>query len=104
MSRQGGLRLVLRVLLATGWAGLLVLAGLWSIAVGTERLPALGQGWWVLGLTAVSMGQFVFAVLVADRLFPHASVRLTMAVEGTAAAAFLSGLVVMVIWVIGGVA
>jgi hypothetical protein len=98
---QASIRLALRLGLATTWAALLVLAGLWAMTVGSDRLPTLGSGWLLLGITAVAMGQFVFAALVADRLFPHASVRLTLAFEASAAAAYVAGLIVMVIWVAG---
>ena len=104
MTRQGRFRLAARVVLASAWAALLALAGLWSIGIGAQRLPALGRGWHVFGLTALCMGQFVFAALVADRLFPHASVRLAMAFEATAAVGFIAGLVVMAVWIIGGAA
>ena len=60
-------------IVATLWAGSLVVLGLWlvfSLAPmwSMFALPAV-----LSGLTAVVMGQFVFAYLVADRLFPGAA-------------------------------
>lgn len=58
---------------ATAGAGSLVVLGLWLVFSAAPMwsmfaLPAVFGG-----LTAVVMGQFVFASLVADRLFPGAA-------------------------------
>jgi hypothetical protein len=104
MVTRARVRLWLRLGLASLWAALLALVGLWAVTLGPQRLPGLGTGWWLLGLTALAMAQFVFAALVADRLFPQASVRLTLAFEGTAALVFVGGLGVVAVWVIGALA
>jgi hypothetical protein len=50
------------------WAGWLVVLGLWLIWVGQLR-EASPVPWVPLGVFFVAGGQFVFMVLVADRVF-----------------------------------
>jgi len=57
-------------LLASGWAGALVVWGLWLLGGGGGARSALGSARVVGGVAAIAAGQFVFMVLVADRVFP----------------------------------
>jgi hypothetical protein len=58
---------------ATIWAGCLVVLGLWLVFSVAPRWSMFGALAMLGGLTAVVMGQFVFSLLVADRLFPGAA-------------------------------
>ena len=95
MGVPGTIRLTVRVALASIWAGLLVLAGLWAVSEGLDRFPMLARVWRVGGVTVIAMGQFLFSALVADRLFPHASRRLAGAVQAATGAALVLGLVAL---------
>src|SRR5690606_19292153 len=57
----------------TVWAGGLVVLGLWLVFSLAPRWSMFGVPAKLGGLTAVVIGQFVFAQLVADRLFPGAA-------------------------------
>jgi Kef-type K+ transport system membrane component KefB len=73
--------LTLLILVATPWAALLTLAGLWLL-LGTSDHATPGP--WprvVGGITATSAGMLVFMCLVADRLFPRASRPMVASIE-----------------------
>jgi hypothetical protein len=75
------LSLTLLILLASPWAALLTLAGLWLL-LGASDHPALGP--WpraVGGVTAACAGLLIFMCLVADRLFPRASRPMVASIE-----------------------
>lgn len=95
------LRLVLRVLVASAWAGLLVLAGVWCWSNLSGRLPTAAGLCRVMGLTLVAMGQFVFAAVVADRLCPGASGWLRTPTQVIAGATYLLGLVLLLLMLAG---
>ena len=68
------LGLVVRLGAGAAWAAGLVLAGLWVLlpapaGQGVVRLPAAA------GVALICGGEFVFMVLVADRVFPRAQRR-----------------------------
>lgn len=86
-----------RALMAVGWAGVLVLLGLWATLTGAEQAPGLGSAVRVAGWAALAGGQFVFMVLVADHFFPRASRRVIVAIEALALVAFLVGLVAVLV-------
>ncbi|MBK9189009.1 MAG: hypothetical protein IPM33_08645 [Phycisphaerales bacterium] len=79
-------------ILAILWAGVMSLLGLIVLADGPGALPVPDALFSFLGLGAVSGGQFVFMVLVADRLFPAASRRMAVLAEGVALALFVLGI------------
>lgn len=89
------LGLVLRVAFATAWAGLLVLVGLWLAIAWPGRLPESSILWVLAGVTLVAMGEFVFAALVAERLFPGAPAAVRLGIEGTSALTFVLGLLLV---------
>lgn len=84
---------------AVVWGGVLVVSGLsllastgegsmsWLAPLVTGRPAAV-----VAGFTAVAMGQFVFMVLVADRLFPRFANRFGWRIEVVTAAVMVAGL------------
>jgi hypothetical protein len=82
-------------MLASTWAGVLVLAGVWAITAGVDRLPALRGFWLAGGVTVIAMGQFVYAVLVADRLFPHARAWVRWPFECATGLVYVGGLAVL---------
>lgn len=87
------LSLSLVSLLGTAWAVTLAVVGLRLVLDGPPREPLAMPGHAALaaGLTALAMGQFVFMVLVADRLFPDVGRRAWWA-ECVTLAAFVGGL------------
>jgi hypothetical protein len=95
------LRLVLRVLVASAWAGLLVLAGVWCWSDLSGRLPTAAGLCRVMGLTLIAMGQFVFAAVVADRLCPGASAWVRTPTQVIAGATYLVGLVLLLLMLAG---
>ncbi|MBL8760661.1 MAG: hypothetical protein JNL50_05095 [Phycisphaerae bacterium] len=82
----------LRAAAATAWAGTLLLTGLWIAMNGPTRWPVPRELCLVGGLSLLAGGQFLFLVLVADRVFPRASSRVVWAVEVVLFAAFVLGL------------
>lgn len=60
-------------LVATAWAGALVVAGLWLVFSAGPRWPMFSVPAILGGWTAMAMGTFVFMFLVADRVFPRAA-------------------------------
>lgn len=97
--------LAMRVVLASLFAGVLALMGLWAFAEGPARFGAMLPRWlWlVAGVTCLAMAQFVFAALVADRLFPHAAEPLVRGVEVVSGVVYLGGVVVLLAAAAGGV-
>lgn len=94
-------RLALRVLVASAWAGLLVLAGVWCWADLSGRLPTAAGLCRVMGLTLIAMGQFVFAAVVADRLCPGASAWVRTPTQVIAGTTYLVGLVLLLLMLAG---
>lgn len=70
-----GLTLTILASLATGWAAAMVMAGLWFLVVATGRWRELSGPLGVFGITVIAGGQYVFMVLVANRVFPLAARR-----------------------------
>jgi hypothetical protein len=64
------------------WAGALVGLGLWFVA-GPGAAPSSPERW--IGVFLLASGQFVFMVVVADRLIPPRRPALAHALEGLAA-------------------
>jgi len=81
-----------RAAVATTWAATLLLTGLWVAMNGPERWPVPRELCLMGGSALLAGGQFLFLVLVADRVFPRASSRLVWAVEVLLFAAFVLGL------------
>lgn len=103
MSRVVKLKLVVRVVLASGWAALLFLGGLWAVTTGSGRFPGWPLAWEVGGVTAIAMGQFVFCALVADRICPHADWRLSGTLLAVTGLAYVGGLVTLASMLIGAI-
>ncbi|MEQ9096512.1 MAG: hypothetical protein RIE32_09640 [Phycisphaerales bacterium] len=80
-------------LVATAWAGVLVVAGLWLVFSAGPRWPMFSVPAALGGWTAVAMGTFVFMFLVADRVFPKASRTLGWIVEVALVCLFCIGFV-----------
>lgn len=85
-------------ILASAWAGGLIVMGIWLIALApaTLRLASttvtIGPSLRVMGaLAAISAGQLVFLCLVADRFFPRASRGVVWPVELASCATLLVG-------------
>ena len=81
-----------RAAAATTWAATLLLTGLWVAMNGPERWPVPRELCLMGGSALLAGGQFLFLVLVADRVFPRASSRLVWAIEVLLFAAFVLGL------------
>lgn len=81
-----------RAAAATTWAATLLLTGLWVAMNGPERWPVPRELCLMGGSSLLAGGQFLFLVLVADRVFPRASSRLVWAIEVLLFAAFVLGL------------
>ncbi len=73
--------LAVRIVAATLWSSVLSITGLWAMLSASREWPMFGPAWIVAGLAGVAAGLFVFMVLVADRLVPHASRRLVVTAE-----------------------
>jgi hypothetical protein len=85
--------LIVRVVAATAWAGVMVLSGLWIVFILPEQLPRVNPTLSAAaGLAIAAGGQFVFMILVADRVYPRASRRITGVAEAAAFIAFAAGL------------
>lgn len=92
MSLPRAVSLSLVTCVAVVWASALFLAGLWLLFSVPGRLPALSAPCQVGGWAAIAAGQFVFMVLVADRLFPLVGRRpMTWVVEMACFLIFLGG-------------
>ena len=95
--QRGGRRMLRRLnlaaLLALGtlWAGLLVVGGLALASREWVPGPAATGAGLAGGLTAIAAGQFVFLVVVGDRLFPGASRTVVTVTELALGLMFLLG-------------
>jgi hypothetical protein len=72
LATRGSARAAMAIV-ATLWAGSLVVLGLWLVFSVAPMWSMFAVPAVLGGLTAVVMGQFVFASLIADRLFPGAA-------------------------------
>jgi len=79
--------------LATLWAGVLVVLGMWVMFSLSRRMPLLAPVLQSGGLAAIAGGQFVFMAWVADRLLPGAARRLVGPMEVACFLVFVAGLV-----------
>lgn len=98
-------RLNLLGLLALGtlWAMVLVIGGAVVAAAPPSAWGWMGGAARLAGLTAIAGGQFVFLVVVADRVCPGANRGVVASVEGIAGGLFALGLVgVVVALTVGG--
>jgi len=73
MLADSPITLMLRLGLGTIWAGVLCLTGIMAFAELPARFAAAGLECRLAGIGVFALGQFVFAVVVADRLFPRAA-------------------------------
>ncbi len=87
--------LITRIVLATSWALLLGVGGVWVALEWPSRVPGNPKIWTVGGVTSVALGQFVFAALVADRLFPRANPWVSWTLQALSALAFGIGLLML---------
>ncbi|GIW73713.1 MAG: hypothetical protein KatS3mg103_0235 [Phycisphaerales bacterium] len=78
-------------LVASAWAGALVVAGLWLVFTAGPRWPMFSVPATLGGWTAMAMGMFVFMFLVADRVFPIAGRTIGWMVEVAFVALFTLG-------------
>ncbi|MGH7132390.1 MAG: hypothetical protein ACREJO_10645 [Phycisphaerales bacterium] len=101
MATTGHSTLIVRIGLATLWAGLLVFSGLWAIGEWSWRFHEIRGACLLFGATLIAMGLFVFTALVADRLFPGADRRITGAVEGLCALASFAGVGLILLRIFG---
>jgi hypothetical protein len=75
------------------WGSLMVILGLSTMVFGVGVVPISDAAAFSLGLAGVAGGQFVFMVLVADRVMPRAPRPLIGAIELAAFAVFVVGVV-----------
>ena len=82
------------VLIALGalWSVLLVVGGALVATRSSSALPTLSPVLACGGITAMIAGQFVFLVVVADRIFPNVQRRIALVSEAILAAALVAGL------------
>lgn len=71
MSLPRPISLALLALAATTWAGVLVVCGLWLLLNAPNRWPGVADQCRVGGISCLACGQFIFLVLVADRVYPR---------------------------------
>lgn len=84
---------------ATPWALLLTVAGLWLATIGASQWPSMATACRLGGLASLAAGQFVFACLVADRVFPAADRRLVLGFEILTCLALLLGVLGVIVTV-----
>ncbi|MFN0131011.1 MAG: hypothetical protein ACKVW3_00510 [Phycisphaerales bacterium] len=103
MSVQRGISMAVLGVLATAWAGALVIAGLWLV-IDAPRSWAVSPGALrSAGAASIAGGGLVFMVLVADRLFPAVGRRMSMwTLEMLGFAAFVVGVSGCVVAVLQG--
>lgn len=91
---------MLRASLAIAWASVLWILGAVTLLDGPGPLPLPNEAFILLGVAAIAAGQFVFAVLVADRWFPRAHRGLIARAEALMLLTFVLGLVMAgyVVW------
>jgi len=83
---------VVLMLASLAWAMLMLLLGLGSMVFGVGIVPIPVSAAWFLGLSGVAGGQFVFMVLVADRIVPRAPRSLVGTAELGAFVVFVLGI------------
>jgi hypothetical protein len=93
MNRTRRITLTVRCAACTLWAALLTVAGLWVIFTIPDQWPIFEPVCVYGGASLVGAGQFLFMMLVADRLFPRASRRFVRPLEAGAFLVFAAGLV-----------
>ncbi|MBM4108560.1 MAG: hypothetical protein FJ255_07070 [Phycisphaerae bacterium] len=98
-----GWRLALGNVAATGWAGAMQVLGLAAVFTAPSRWPIFAPHLLLAGTVLVAGGHYVFLVLVADRVFPLASPRVTLPVEVAALAVFLIGMALLLGLMVTGV-
>lgn len=101
--------LTVRVLTGTAWAGALIIAGLVvaSAAMGSSAVIGNGTARWG-ALALIAAGEFVFLVVVADRLCPMTDRRIPEAMLTLARWTFYAGVLGFSVswcanWWLGGV-
>jgi hypothetical protein len=94
------LRLWLLAMVAVPWAMMLVMGGLWLLIVAPNLWPLATPAAVVGGLTAIAAGHLVFAVCLADRLFPRAGRLLGAGVELASACAVFLGCAFLLAWTV----
>lgn len=77
---------------ATGWSGAMQVLGLAAVFTGPSRWPIFAPYLLLGGTALIAGGQYVFLVLVADRVFPAASPRVTLPIELASLGVFVGGL------------
>ncbi len=97
-------RLNFLALLALGstWAGALTIIGALLLTRDLINWPGLDSLGRTIGVTFIAAGQFVFLVVVADRMFPRANPRVTMTCEAGLGLALLLGVGVCSVLLIAG--
>jgi hypothetical protein len=80
-----------RLAVGTLWAGVLTVAGMWSLAAAGEQAAAVRPMMLTAGVGSIGAGQFVFMVVVGDRLFPRAARPVVSVLETTSFLAFAIG-------------
>lgn len=93
MNHTRRITLVVRSAACTLWAALLTITGLWVLFTIPDQWPLLKPVCFLCGASLVGAGQFLFMMLVADRLFPRASRKVVRPLEAGAFAVFLGGLI-----------
>jgi len=89
--------LLLLSVVATLWAGLLSIGGMWLMLDGPARWPLVAPvGPRVGGAVLFCAGQFLFMYLVADRWFPRAGRSVTWPLELAATLVLIGGL----LWIV----
>ncbi|TVQ31014.1 MAG: hypothetical protein EA376_10525 [Phycisphaeraceae bacterium] len=90
------------LLLGSLWAGTLLIVGAMVVARPSPSMAPMGHAGIAVGLTFITAGQFVFAVVVADRLFPMANRVLTTRVELGLGVTLAGGVLLSLIMLITG--
>lgn len=88
--------------LASCWAGAMVIAGLWLVRDAPPRWPAAAVPAALGGVALVAMGLFLFLTLVADRWFPDAGRRVGWWLEVALLCIFIPSLSIVGLWVFFG--
>ncbi len=94
------LTLWLLAMVALPWAMMLVVGGLWLVIVAPDLWPLAAPAAVVGGLTSIAAGHLVFAVCLADRLFPRAGRWLGAGVELVSACAVFAGCAFLLAWTV----
>lgn len=88
------------VLLGSLWAAALVISG--ALMASGTAFSAFRDYTTLLGLTFIGAGQFVFLVIVADRMFPRADRRLVAVVESITGVAPPLGILILTLKILAG--